>query len=432
MAGPLMKLDKPYLLRHRGVPQASSIEGYKALGGFQAVEKALKQMTPEQVHGEVTDSGVTGRGGAGFPCGRKWSFVNKKAGKPIYLVCNADESEPGTFHDRVLMENDPFQLLEGIIISSYALSAHQAYLYIRGEYPKVYKVLKQSVQAAYQAGYLGKNILGSGFDLDLIVHRGAGAYICGEETGLIESLEGKRGWPRIKPPFYPAVIGAFGCPTVVNNVQTLCLVTHIIERGAAWFKSVGTLEDPGPRCYSISGHVARPGVYEAPTGVTVRELIDEYAGGIRNGKKLKAVIPGGSSSALLKADEIDAPMSGPHLRKFKPGVMLGSAAMIVMDEDTDMVNAAVNVAHFYAHESCGQCTPCREGTTWALKILQRINDGGGREEDLNLLKGIMNNMEGQTVCLFSEGAIQPLRSFITDFREEFDAKIRQATAGAVA
>jgi NADH-quinone oxidoreductase subunit F len=364
----------------------------------------------------VKASGLRGRGGAGFPTGLKWSFLPKQTEKPVYLCVNADESEPGTFKDREIIEYDPHQLLEGIIISAYAIQCHKAFIYIRGEFVFGAKVIERAIEEALAAGYLGKNILGSGFDLDVAVHRGAGAYICGEETGLIESLEGKRAYPRVKPPF-PATYGVFGSPTIVNNVETLACVPHIVTRGVDWFKSIGPEKGPGPKLYCVSGHVERPGVYELPMGTSLREILYDHCGGIPGGRRLKAVIPGGSSVPVFTADEIDVPMDFDSVAK--AGSLLGSAGIIVMDETTCMVRTLEVIARFYHHESCGQCTPCREGTGWLHKVLRHLEEGTGSEEDLQLLLDISDNMMGNTVCVLADAAAMPTKSFVTKFRAEF-------------
>jgi len=413
---------EPVLTRRVGKPESRGIDGYVADGGYEALKKVLGGWTPEQTTEEVKKSGLRGRGGAGFPTGLKWTFVPKDTkGKPIYLLCNADESEPGTFKDRLLMEKDPHQLIEGMILSSYALKCRTAYIYIRGEFYLGARVLDRALEEAYARGFLGENILGSGYSLDITVHRGAGAYICGEETGLIESLEGKRGQPRIKPPF-PAVSGVFNAPTIVNNVETLCCVTHIIQRGAEWFTKIGRNEkNTGPKLYCISGQVNRPGVYEAAMGLQLKDLIfgDAYARGMKGGRKVKAVIPGGASANMLTAAEIeDCPLDFDGVAA--KGSMLGSAAIIVMNEDTCIVDAARNLAKFFSHESCGQCTPCREGTPWLYKVLDRIEEGDGRVEDVDLLSRICNQMaNGMTICVFADAAIAPPLSSVTKFREEY-------------
>ena len=414
---------EPVLLARVGKPESLSIDGYIADGGYAALRTVLTGgWTPEKLTDEVKKSGLRGRGGAGFPTGVKWGFVPKDTkGKPVYLLCNADESEPGTFKDRLLMEKDPHQVVEGVILSAYALKCRAAYIYIRGEFYLGARVLNRAVEEAYAKGFLGENILGSGYSLDLTVHRGAGAYICGEETGLIESLEGKRGQPRIKPPF-PAVVGVFGAPTIVNNVETLACVVHIVNRGAEWFTKIGRNEkNTGPKLYCLSGHVNRPGVYEAALGLPLKELIfgDAYGQGMKNGRKVKAVIPGGASANMLTAAEIeDCPLDFDGLAA--KGSMLGSAAIIVMNEDTCIVRAAQNMSKFFSHESCGQCTPCREGTPWLYKVLTRIEEGEGRLEDIDLLERICMQMaNGMTICVFSDAAIAPPLSSVQKFRDEY-------------
>ncbi len=411
------------LLARVGRKDSRSIETYLTDGGYSALRQVLTGgWTPERVTEEVKKSGLRGRGGAGFPTGVKWGFVPKDTkGKPVYLLCNADESEPGTFKDRLLMEEDPHQVIEGMILSAYALKCRTAYIYIRGEFYLGARIFEQALAEAHGKGFLGENILGSGYSLDISLHRGAGAYICGEETGLIESLEGKRGQPRIRPPF-PAVWGVFGAPTIVNNVETLACVVHIISRGADWFAKIGRNDkNAGPKLYCLSGHVNRPGVYEAPMGLPMKELIfsDAYGRGMKEGRKLKAVIPGGASAAMLTADEIeDCPLDFDGLAAKKS--MLGSAAIIVMNEDTCIVNAAQNLAKFFAHESCGQCTPCREGTPWLHRVLTRIESGEGRAEDIDLLEKISDQMaNGMTICVFADAAIAPVLSSVGKFRDEF-------------
>jgi NADH-quinone oxidoreductase subunit F len=415
--------EEKVLLARVGKENSRTIRGYVDDGGYKALRTVLTGgWSPEKVTDEVKRSGLRGRGGAGFPTGVKWGFVPKDTkGKPVYLLCNADESEPGTFKDRVLIEEDPHQLIEGCILSAYALKCRTAYIYIRGEFYLGARVLEAAIEEARREGFLGENILGSGYALDLFVHRGAGAYICGEETGLIESLEGKRGQPRIKPPF-PAVSGVFAAPTIVNNVETLACVVHIINRGAEWFAKIGRNEkNTGPKLYCLSGAVNRPGVYEAPMGLQMKDLIygDAYGQGMKNGRKVKAVIPGGASAAMLTPDEIeDCPLDFDGLAAKKS--MLGSAAIIVMNEDTCIVNAAENLSKFFAHESCGQCTPCREGTPWLHKVLTRIEAGEGRSEDIELLERISNQMgNGMTICVFSDAAIAPVLSSIGKFRDEY-------------
>jgi NADH-quinone oxidoreductase subunit F len=379
-------------------------------------------MTPEQVIEEVKKSGLRGRGGAGFPTGMKWGFIPKNVETPKYLVVNADESEPGTCKDRVIIEKNPFLLLEGISIASYAFGAQACFIYIRGEYYEQAMILAKAIEAAYAEGIFGKNILGSSYSLEVILHRGAGAYICGEETGLLESLEGKKGWPRLKPPF-PAIVGLYRCPTVINNVETIATVPPIIEKGGEWYTSLGTPKNSGTRLFGISGHVNKPGVYELPLGVSLRDLIYTYGGGIKDGKSLKGVIPGGSSVPVLTADEIDVKMDFDSVAA--AGSMLGSAGVVVMNNETCMVKVLYRLSRFYAHESCGQCTPCREGTAWAKKILERIYKGEGRTEDVDLLLDIATNMTGTTICPLADAAAMPIRSYIVKFREEFDYHTRE-------
>jgi NADH-quinone oxidoreductase subunit F len=411
---------EPILLRAKGRKDSRSITTYLANGGYTALKKALA-MPPEQVIAEVKDSGLRGRGGAGFPTGVKWGFVPKDSDKPKYLICNADESEPGTFKDREIIHVDPHLLIEGIIISSYAIGANVAYIYIRGEFFAETEMLQKAIDEAYRKKYLGPNILSSGFDLDVYLHRGAGAYICGEETALIESLEGKRGQPRLKPPF-PAVVGVFGCPTVVNNVETLACVPDIIDKGGAWFAGIGTERSTGTKLFSVSGHVNRPGVYEIPLGTSFREIIYELCGGIPDGRELKAFIPGGSSAPVLPASKVDTAADFESVAE--AGSMLGSGGLIVMDDSVDMVWALENLLVFYSHESCGQCTPCREGSDWALDVVRRIRRGYGRPEDLDTLERIARYAsQGMTICPLGDAFCEPIRSFLTHFRHEFEALI---------
>ena len=412
-------MSEKYFLHNIGNPESRELDFYLANQGWSAWKKVVQQGDPSAVIEEVKKSGLRGRGGAGFPTGMKWSFVPRDSEKPKYLVCNADESEPGTFKDRYLIEHEPHMLLEGIAIASFAIAAHSAYIYIRGEFAMGAQVLEAAIAAAEAKNLLGHNILGSGYNLPVTVHRGAGAYICGEETGLLESLEGKRGWPRLKPPF-PAIVGAFKSPTVVNNVETLANLPLIINRGAAWFAAIGPdAKNTGPKLYCVSGHVNRPGLYEFPMGKNLKELIYDDCGGIRGGKKLKAVIPGGSSVPVLRADQIDVRMDFESLAA--AGSMLGSAGVIVMDEETCMVNALYNLERFYAHESCGQCTPCREGTAWMAKILKRLEMGGGRSKDLPLLEDIARHINFRTICPLGDAAAMPAASFLKQFRDEFAA-----------
>ncbi len=411
------------LTRYKDIPNYTGmIDEYIAHGGYQALPKALREFQPDQLIEEVKKSGLRGRGGAGFPCGLKWGFIPRDSPKAKYLVCNSDESEPGTFKDRMLIEEEPHQLIEGIAISSYAIGCHLAFIYCRGEFVHGARVLQRALADAYAGGYLGKNILGSGFDLDLYVHRGAGAYICGEETGLLESLEGKRGQPRMKPPF-PAIAGLYRSPTVVNNVETLSNIPHIVVRGADWFAGMGPSRSAGPRLFSVSGHVERPGNYELPMSITLRELIFEHAGGMRDGRRLKAVIPGGSSAPVLTEQHLDVTMDFESLAA--AGSMGGSAGVIVMDDTACMVRVGEIVSRFYHHESCGQCTQCREGTAWLHKVLRRIERGRGRREDLDFLLDMCDNMKGKTICVLSDAAAMPIESYLKYFREEFEAHVRE-------
>ena len=410
------------LTRYIGTPNLWKLETYRSLGGYQTLEKALREYQPDDIVTMVRDSGLRGRGGAGFPTGVKWGFLPKDD-RPRYLVCNGDESEPGTFKDRVLIEDDPHQVLEGLIISCYAVHASLAFLYLRGEFFLGAQRLQAAIDEAYTAGYLGKNILGTDMQLDVLVHRGAGAYICGEETGLIESLEGKRAYPRIKPPF-PANIGAFGMPTVVNNIETLANVRHIVERGAAWYNSIGPERDRGIRLWCVSGNVQRPGVYEIPVGIPLREIIFEYAGGLHAGRTLKAVIPGGSSTPIITAEEaMQVTCDASSLQQV--GSMGGSAGMIVLDDSVCIVQSTYVLSEFYHDESCGQCTPCREGTGWMEKILHRIEHGEGRPGDVDLLLHMGTNILGRTICPLGDAAVMPVESAIRKFREEFDYHLRE-------
>lgn len=397
---------------------------YEKSGGYAALKKAL-QMKPAEVTEEVKNSGLRGRGGAGFPCGMKWGFVPKNLSKPIYLCVNADESEPGTFKDRALLEKDPHRVIEGAIIAAYAIGANTAYLYIRGEFDLSYTRIRQAVAEAYEKGYLGKRILGSSYNLDLIIHRGAGAYICGEETALLESIEGKRGYPRIKPP-YPAVEGLFRSPTVVNNVETLAAVPYILSNGSIAYRKMGTEKSPGTKLFSVCGPVTRPGVYEVELGTPLRKLIYEDVGGMRPGKVLKAVIPGGSSVPVLNAREVEEVNLDYESVQAK-GSLLGSGGVIVIDEDTCMVRALTNLARFYSHESCGQCSPCREGTGWAYKVLKRMEAGDGKPEDIDLLLDIGRKMMGATICVLADSLSMPIDSYIKKFRLEFEEHITRHT-----
>lgn len=423
-------MGKKLLIQNANVPNIHTLEVYKQFGGYASVEKALKTMAPGDVVEEVKKSGLRGRGGAGFPTGMKWSFLAKPEGVPRYLVCNADESEPGTFKDRYLMEKVPHALIEGMITSSYALGANTSYIYIRGEYFYVARILEQAIDEAYAAGYLGKNILGTDYSLDLYVQVGGGAYICGEETALLESLEGKRGNPRIKPPF-PAVAGLYGRPTVVNNVETIAAVCPIVMMGGDEYAKIGIGRSTGTKLISASGHINKPGVYEIELGLPVEEFIysEEYCGGIINGRKLKAVVAGGSSVPILPADLIlkndkgeARLMSYESLSEggFATGTMLGSGGFIVYDETTSIVKNLYTFARFYHHESCGQCSPCREGTGWMEKILHRIIEGHGKPGDIDLLWDIQKKIEGNTICPLGDAAAWPVASAIRHFRSEFE------------
>lgn len=414
-------MDK-VLSKNFGLDNSHTLKVYQSTGGYGTLAK-LFASKPEDIIEEVKTSGLRGRGGAGFPTGMKWGFVPKDSPKPKYLVVNADESEPGTFKDRDILEKDPHRLVEGVIIASYAIGCHNAYIYIRGEYVFPKARLEEAIQEAYKKGFLGKNIQGSGYDLELTVHRGAGAYICGEETALLNSLEGKRGMPRLKPPF-PAVVGLFASPTVVNNVETIAALPYIVEEGASAYRQFGTEKSPGTKLFSVSGHINKPGNYEIPLGYPLKKLIMEDCGGIKNGKKLKAVIPGGSSVPVLKAeDAMEVNLDYESLQA--KGSMLGSGGVIVMDEDTCMVKALANLAHFYSHESCGQCSPCREGTGWARKILDRIVIGEGRIEDLDNLHRIADNMAGKTICVLADALAMPIWSYLKNFRGEFEDYINR-------
>jgi NADH-quinone oxidoreductase subunit F len=440
----------PHPLEHRlifkniGRPDwTTDIDCYLRDGGYEQLKQALS-MSRSDIVNKVKNSGLRGRGGAGFSCGLKWSFIKLDEKRPVYLICNADESEPGTFKDRYIIHEDPHQLLEGILISCYALNARTAYIYIRGEFPEGAKILERAIEEARAHNFLGQNILGSGFDVEVYVHRGAGAYICGEETGLIESLEGKRGYPRIKPPYFPAVLGLYMCPTIVNNVETLCHIKHIIAMGGSEYARLGRPNNTGTRIVCVSGDVQRPGYFEIEVGaVTMGQLIYEMAGGLRPGRKLKAVIPGGSSAKVLRADEqfklkqrqpdgstIEREMSIDEIPMdfdslTAAGSMAGSGGVIVLDDSRDMVWVLNNINEFYAHESCGQCTPCREGSLWMKKITDRMLRGGGVVEDPKTLKTIGDNIAGRTICAFGEACAWPTQSFVEKFPEEFAARAQK-------
>jgi NADH-quinone oxidoreductase subunit F len=410
----------PVLIKHVREPNSFTLDFYLTHGGYEALKIALGKK-PGEIIEMVKASGLRGRGGAGFPTGMKWQFVDQKA-EPRYIVCNADESEPGTFKDHLLMERNPHLLIEGCAIGCYAIGAKVAYIYIRGEFFHVQGYMERALEEAYARGFLGKNIFGTGFDCDVYMHRGAGAYEAGEETALLESLEGKRAQPRNKPPF-PAVAGLYNKPSAVNNVETLCNVPLIVSKGVEWYTSVGPEKNGGPKLYCVSGHVKKPGVFEASMNITLRELIEGYAGGMRDGRTMKAVIPGGSSVPILLPEQLDTQASFDGIAK--AGSMLGSAAIVVLDDTTCMVWLAENLLHFYRHESCGKCTPCREGTDWLHKILQRIEHGQGQMRDLDLLASISNNIAGKTLCAFGDAAVTPVQTTLKHFRHEYEAHIRE-------
>jgi NADH-quinone oxidoreductase subunit F len=449
-----MPLEHRLILKQIDQPgYTPDLECYLRQGGYEVLKKGIALPPeknsdgtvlsgPEQIRREVKRSGLRGRGGAGFPCGVKWSFINHQSGKPVYLICNGDESEPGTFKDRQIIHKDPHQLLEGMILACYANNVHLGFIYLRGEFTAGARILQQALDEARAAGFLGKNILQSGYDLEIYIHRGAGAYICGEETGLIESLEGKRAYPRIKPPYYPAVFGLYQCPTIVNNVETLCAVKHVVAMGGAAYAQLGVPTDPGTRIICVSGHVKKPGYFEIPIGqVTIGQIINDLAGGLRDGRKLKALIPGGSSAKVLKATDkiklkkkladgkeiekeiglLELPYDSASLAA--AGSMCGSGAVVVLDDTTDMVAALANISAFYAHESCGQCTPCREGSLWMSKALSRLNRGHGRKQDADYILHIANQIPGgRTICAFGEACSWPVQSFVNKFKDEFIAK----------
>jgi NADH-quinone oxidoreductase subunit F len=426
-------MERKILLKNIAVPGIRTFEVFRSTGGYRSVEKALKTMSPDEVVEEVKKSGLRGRGGAGFPAGMKWSFIDKKLDKPRYLICNADESEPGTFKDRYLMEKIPHLLIEGMICSCYALGAKTGYIYVRGEYKYIIGILSEAIREAYANGFLGNNILGSSYSLDIHVHSGAGAYICGEETAMIESLEGKRGNPRIKPP-YPAVVGLYGGPTVVNNVETLANIGFIVNYGGTEYARYGSGKSTGTKLISACGNINNPGVYEIEMGLSVREFLyaPQYCGGIKNDKKLKAVIAGGSSVPILPANLILQTASGEERLftyesladgGFVSGTMLGSGGLIVYDEDACIVRNTWNLARFYHHESCGQCSPCREGTGWMENVLHRIENGQGRTKDIDLLVSIAAKIEGNTICPLGDAAAWPVASAIRHFRHEFEEHV---------
>ncbi|MEZ7891496.1 MAG: NADH-quinone oxidoreductase subunit NuoF [Candidatus Wallbacteria bacterium] len=401
--------------------ESHKISSYMESGGYQAIQKCLSNFKPDSVIDEVKKSGLRGRGGAGFPTGLKWSFVPKESSVPKYLAVNGDEGEPGTFKDRYILEKDPHLLLEGIMIACYAVGINTAYIYIRGEYRREIEIIEKAIKECRDKNYLGKNIFGSGFTLEIHAHSGAGAYICGEETGLIESLEGHRGQPRLKPPF-PALSGLFMGPTVINNVETLANLPDIIMKGADWYLSIGTPKNSGTRIYAVSGNISKPGIYELPMGINAKTLIYDICGGIAGGKKLKAVIPGGLSAPVLTADEIDTPLDFDSLSKI--GSMAGSGGVIVIEDSQSIPKIAARTADFYAHESCGQCTQCREGTRWVSLIFNRILNGRGEKNDPDMILDICSNMMGQTICVLSDACAMPSMAFIKKFRNEFDALIK--------
>lgn len=410
------------LSKHFGDPMQRRVDTYVERGGYGALKKALG-MAPGEVVDVVKASGLRGRGGAGFPTGVKWSFMPKDSGKPHYLICNADESEPGTFKDRELIRWDPHQLIEGCLIGAHAIGAQHVYIYCRGEFFETTQVLARALEDAYAKGYVGEDILGSGKTIDVTVHAGAGAYICGEETGLMNSLEGRRGQPRVKPPF-PAAVGAFGMPSTINNVETLSAIPHIVNNGGDWYRQWGSEKSPGTKLFCVSGHVNKPGNYELPLGFPLIELIEDVCGGMRDGNALKAVIPGGSSVPIINADEARACRLD-YEGCVEVGTMLGCASVIVMDETTDIVKQVRRMVDFYAHESCGQCTPCREGSAWTGKMMKRIEEGRGTEEDLDTLMEVTQQMVGTTICVLSDSVAAPVQSSIQKFRDEYLALIRR-------
>lgn len=414
-------MEVKLLSEHYNKPEFKTLQGYKKLGGYETLKKAFT-MKPEAIIAEVKDSGLRGRGGAGFPTGMKWSFLPKN-NEERFLLCNADEGEPGTFKDRLMMEEAPHQLIEGMLISAFAISCKKSYIYIRGEYNTSIKRIETALREAYDAGLLGKNIMGSGFDHDMDVYRGAGAYICGEETGMISSLEGLKGQPKLKPPF-PAVKGYLRKPTIVNNVETLAAVIPIIRDGAAAYRKYGTEKSAGTKLFSVSGNVLKPGNYELPLGIPLRDIIFEVCGGLKSGRKLKAVIPGGSSAPVLNAEE-SMKVNMDYEALAQAGSMLGSGAIIVIDDSNCMVDLLHVIMHFYHHESCGQCTPCREGTGWLDKIVRSITEGRGRLQDIQLIERVSKNMMGRTICALSDAAAMPAISFVNKFRDEFEFFVRE-------
>jgi NADH-quinone oxidoreductase subunit F len=405
----------------KDIPDLQKIDVYESNGGYSALKKAIKIMTPDDVINEVKTSNLRGRGGACFPTGLKWTFMPKVTDKPKYLCCNGDESEPGSFKDREIFEKNPHQFIEGTVISCYAMGIKTAYVYIRGEYYKWINMLQTAIDDAYKKGYIGKNILGTKFSTDIIIHRGAGAYICGEESALMNSIEGKRGYPRVKPPF-PAANGLWGNSTTINNVETLTNIPEIINNGGEWFSKIGEPKHPGTLLFGVSGDINKPGVYELVSGTPLMTIINDYCGGVRNGKEIKMIIPGGTSMPpLTKEEALTIKMDDASLKAI--GSAIGTAGIIVMNEDADIVKVLERISQFYYHESCGQCTPCREGTGWMLRILKRINNGEGRIEDLDLLTDVAQNIEGNTICALGDAAAWPVKWTVKKFRKEFEAKI---------
>jgi len=421
-AAEVAQSEKLHLFRYVEDPEQVKIGTYETHGGYKAWKKALTSMKPGEVIDEVKKSGLRGRGGAGFPAGMKWSFIPKDSPKPRYLICNADESEPGTCKDRVLMERDPHAVIEGMAIAAFAIGCHLMFVYIRGEFNHSIDRMQAAVKEAYEKGHLGKNVYGSGYDLNMVVHSGGGAYICGEETALLNSLEGERGMSRIRPPF-PAIEGLYACPTIINNVETLASVPHVINHGADWYKTLGTEKSPGSKIFSLSGHVKRPGNYEVELGFNLKKLIYDpaYGGGILGDKKVKGVIPGGSSTPFLTADMIDVNLDYESLTE--AGSMLGSGAVIVFHEDTCIVWVILKLIHFYRHESCGKCTPCREGTGWLEQIIRRIEQGKGIPGDIEMIEDVCGNILGRTICPLGDAAVMPIQSSIKHWRDEWQYHI---------
>jgi NADH-quinone oxidoreductase subunit F len=418
---------EPVILKN--IPDYHKIDVYIDNGGYTALKKAL-QMKPEEIIEEVKKSGLRGRGGACFPTGLKWSFMPQKSDKPKYLCCNGDESEPASFKDREIFEKNPHAFIEGTLIAAYAMGTQTAYVYIRGEYYKWIELLQKAIDDAYSKGFIGKNILGSNFSTDIYIHRGAGAYICGEETALLNSIEGKRGVPRFKPPF-PANYGLWGCPTTINNIETLANIPAIINNGAEWFSKIGEPKHPGTLLYGLSGHINKPGIYELPSGTLLTDLIYKYGGGVKDGKSVKMIIPGGSSMPPLRGDEIEGlKMDNENLKSVNS--YIGTAGIVVMNEDTDVVKVIKRITQFYYHESCGQCTPCREGCGWMLKLLQRIDSGNATRKDVELLIDVASNIEGNTICAFGEAAAWPVKWAIKKFLPEFVSKVKETVKLPVA